>query len=66
MIKYPAKEKAGVALKIDDLPDHYSHKQEAINNEKIFWEKQLEKDVYDAPVDTTLALYRPLAFGNEE
>lgn len=66
LIRYPAKEKAGVALKIDDLPDHYSHKQEAIRNEKPFWEKQLEKDVYDAPVDTTLALYRPLAFGNAE
>lgn len=66
LVKYPAKEKAGVALKIDDLPGYYSHKQEAIKNEKPFWEKQLEKDVYDAPVDTTLALYRPLAFGNAE
>jgi hypothetical protein len=66
LIKYPSKEKAGVALKIDDLPEYYAHKQEAIRNEKTFWEKQPEKDVYDAPVDTTLALYRPLAFGNAE
>lgn len=66
LIKYPSKEKAGVALKIDDLPEHYAHKLEAIRNEKPFWEKQLDKDVYDAPVDTTLALYRPLAFGNAE
>lgn len=64
--KYPLKEKAGVALKIDDLPDSYANKQEAIRNESIFWKKELEKDVYDAEVDTTLALYKPLAFGNAE
>ncbi|MBI3520537.1 MAG: glycosyltransferase family 2 protein [Bacteroidetes bacterium] len=64
--KYSGKEKAGVALKIDDLPDFYQHKQEAIKNELVYWTKQLEEDVYDAPVDTTLALYKPLAFGNAE
>lgn len=64
--KYRLKEKAGVALKIDDLPDYYLNKQEAIKNESIFWEKQLDKDVYDAMVDTTLALYKPLAYGNAE
>lgn len=66
LVKYPAREKAGVALKIDDLPEFYAHKKEAIANETPFWKKELEKDVYDAPVDTTLALYRPLAFGNAE
>ena len=64
--KYSGKEKAGVALKIDDLPDFYINKQEAIKSESIYWTKQLEKDVYDAMVDTTLALYKPLAFGNAE
>jgi hypothetical protein len=64
--KYSGKEKAGVALKIDDLPDFYVNKQDAIKNESVFWTKQLEKDVYDAMVDTTLALYKPLAFGNAE
>lgn len=64
--KYSGKEKAGVALKIDDLPDFYANKQDAIKNESVFWTKQLEKDVYDAMVDTTLALYKPLAFGNAE
>lgn len=66
LIKYSGKEKVGVALKIDDLPDHYLNKQEAIKNESIFWQNELEKDVYDAMVDTTLALYKPLAFGNAE
>lgn len=64
--KYASKEKVGVALKINDLPDFYAYKLEAIKNESIFWTKQLEKDVYDAMVDTTLALYKPLAFGNAE
>ncbi len=64
--KYPHKEKAGVALRIDDLPDSYANKAEAIKNESIFWNKALSTDVYDAPVDTTLALYKPLALGNAE
>lgn len=66
LIKYSDKEKAGVALKIDDLPEYYTHKQIAIDNEKPFWNKQISENVYDAPVDTTLALYKPLAFGNAE
>lgn len=64
--KYSGKEKVGVALRIDDLPDYYANKQQAIKNESIYWSKPLEKDVYDAMVDTTLALYKPLAFGNAE
>jgi hypothetical protein len=64
--KYSHKEKAGVALKIDDLPDFYSNKQMVISNEKMFWDKSLSENVYDAIVDTTLALYKPLAFGNAE
>jgi hypothetical protein len=66
LIKYSFKEKVGVALKIDDLPDYYENKQEAIKNESFYWQKELEKDVYDAPVDTTLALYKPLAYGSAE
>jgi hypothetical protein len=64
--KYPSKEKAGVALQINDLPDSYSHKQIAIKNEKVFWTKELEPNVYDALVDTTLALYKPFASGDAE
>ena len=66
LTKYPSKEKVGVALKIDDLPDYYENKQEAIKNESFYWQKELDTDVYDAPVDTTLALYKPLAFGSAE
>jgi hypothetical protein len=66
LIKYSNVEKAGVALKIDDLPDHYLYKEEVIKNEFLFWRNELEKDVFGARVDTTLALYKPLAFGNAE
>lgn len=64
--KYSGKEKAGVALKIDDLPPYYNLREDVYKWEKPHWEKKLEDDVYDALVDTTLALYKPLAFGNAE
>ena len=63
---YTWKEKAGVALRIDDIPNHYKQKADINGWEKQNWEKQLKPDVYDALVDTTLALYKPLAFGNAE
>lgn len=65
--KYPEIEKCGPALKIDDIPDHYSHKQEVVHGvEGKYWTKPVEKDVYDAPIDTTFALYKPFAKGNAE
>ena len=64
--KYSSKEKAGVALKIDDLPEHYNLRQDVYKWEKPNWENKLVEHVYDALVDTTLALYKPLAFGNAE
>jgi hypothetical protein len=62
--KYPRIEKAGFGLKIDDLPDHYADKQKVIDWEKKFWVKQVEKDLYDAQIDTTFALYRPYTDGH--
>lgn len=64
--KYSQFEKAGVALRIDDLPDHYSPKTEVLRIEKKWWTNEIDKDVYDAPVDTTFALYRPFAWGDAE
>lgn len=59
-------EKCGPALRIDDLPDWYARKQEVINHEKKYWQAELEPLVFDAPIDTTFALYKPLAFGDAE
>jgi glycosyltransferase involved in cell wall biosynthesis len=61
--RHPGIEKVGLGLKIDDLPDHYSRKGEVINWERQFWQNEVEKDLYDAYVETTFALYRPLAKG---
>ncbi len=60
--EYPLAIKVGFALKIDDLPDWYARKKDAIAFEKSFWcgkktKKSLE--IYDTCIDTTFALYRP-------
>lgn len=61
LITYPKYQKAGVALKIDDLPDHYSMKKSVIEWESRFWDSslELEEDIYAADLDTTFALYQP-------
>lgn len=59
-------EKAGAALKLDDLPEYYNLKNEVIKAEEKYWTKKVSDNVFDALVDTTFALYRPLASGNAE
>lgn len=57
--KYPGHAKAGFGLRIDDIPDTYKHKTAVLNWEKQFWTREIESGVFDAPLDTTFALYRP-------
>ncbi len=64
--KHSSIEKLGLALCINDLPQHYKLKENVIGLEKEYWQKKVEEDLYDAPVDTTFALYRPLAKGNAD
>lgn len=59
LARYQTVSKAGFGLRIDDLPDHYAHKEAVLTWEQQFWERALEPGVYYAPVDTTFALYRP-------
>lgn len=66
LMRFSKYEKAGVALKIDDLPDHYSRKKEVLTFEQKWWEKKIDENVYEAAVDTTFALYRPYAMGAAE
>lgn len=54
--------KVGLALNLDDIPDHYKLKEKVLSWEKRFWQNEVETDVYEVPVDTTLALYKP-AYG---
>jgi hypothetical protein len=50
---------AGVGLRLDDLPDAYAHKAQAIAWERQFWLRPAASGLFHAPIDTTLALYRP-------
>ena len=54
--KYAEYNKVGVSLKIDDLPNHYTFKDQVISWESKFWQNKTE-DLYVADVDTTLAMY---------
>lgn len=59
--KYPKAHKVGFSLKIDDLPNHFKNKNEVIQWEQKHYDKTIEKNVFIAPIDTTLALYRPFS-----
>jgi hypothetical protein len=50
---------AGVGLRLDDLPDAYAHKPHVIAWERQFWLRPATSGLFHAPIDTTLALYRP-------
>lgn len=53
--------KAGFGLRIDDIPDHYALKNDVIRWESAYWRPGIEvaPGVWQAPIDTTFALYRP-------
>lgn len=51
--------KVGFSLKIDDLPDTFASKKEVVEWERQFWTKEVYEGVFDAPVDTTFAVYKP-------
>lgn len=63
--QYPEKTKAGFSLKLDDLPEDYVFKYDIIRFESFYWENRLpyKFTIYDAPIDTTFALYRPMQEG---
>lgn len=63
LVKYPTIHKIGFSLQIDDLPDHYNKKQDVLKWEADFWKRKIADNIYDAPIDTTFALYKP--FTNE-
>lgn len=63
---YPQVQKVGFGLRLNDLPAHYPLKEKVLAWEERFWQKEIEKDVYEAPIDTTFALYRPGARSGSE
>jgi hypothetical protein len=53
---------AGLGLLLDDLPDTYRYKSHAVDSERRFWLRPAASGLFQAPIDTTLALfYRPKA-----
>jgi hypothetical protein len=58
--QYKSIEKIGFGLKLDDIPEHYVDKHKVIEWEKKFWVNEVEPGIFDADIDTTFALYRPL------
>ena len=63
MDRYPQVRKVGFGLKIDDLPDSFALRKSVIDHESKFWGRPLEPGLYEAPIDTTFALYRPGVVG---
>lgn len=54
-------DKIGFGIKIDDLPDSFSLKNKIVDYEKHYWERAVMPNLYEAPIDTTFALYKPLS-----
>ena len=59
---FPAHLKVGLGLEINDLPETYPLKNDVIAWEKQFWKTELKKNIYEAGVDTTFALYKPFTY----
>lgn len=57
--KYPDYTKAGLGLRLDDIPDCYAHKQKVLDHEERFWKVALRPHVFASELDTTMALYLP-------
>ena len=57
--RYPGYVKAGLGLRIDDLPAHYELASEVRRWERRYWFRPLPGGLYHAPTDTTFAVYRP-------
>lgn len=56
--RFPEIVKAGLGLRIDDLPEEVAATQDIKAWESQFWETEREPGVFAASVDTTFAVYR--------
>jgi SAM-dependent methyltransferase len=56
---YPQIFKAGLGLRIDNLPPSYRFRDEAVEWEKQFWRAPVCPGAFLSKIDTTFALYRP-------
>jgi hypothetical protein len=63
LMRFPKIEKVGFGLRIDDLEPMYANRSEVLAMEGKYWKRPIADGLYDAPIDTTFALYRPGSFG---
>jgi hypothetical protein len=54
-------DKVGFGIKIDDLPDTFALKEKVVDYEQRYWQNPIGNNLYDAKIDTTFALYKPLS-----
>ncbi|MHA6249241.1 glycosyltransferase family protein [Pontibacter sp. CAU 1760] len=66
LAKFKAYDKVGFGLELNSIPDHYPLKENVISWEHKFWEHEIDKNIFEAPIDTTFALYRPGTKGGSE
>lgn len=57
--KHKSVTKVGFALRIDNIPESYIHKQKVIDWEKKYWDNPIAEDLYLNELDTTFAVYPP-------
>ena len=50
--------KCALAIRVDDIPEHYKYKNQVIRNEGRWWLNEVEKDVFTADTDTTFFLMK--------
>lgn len=61
LLAEPGVFKAGLGLRLDDLPFFYRHRRAVLAWETKYWLRPAAPDLYVAPIDTTFALYRPMS-----
>lgn len=52
--------KAGLGLRLDRIPARYQRREQVLAWEGQFWRNPVDDSMFDAIIDTTLALYQPL------
>jgi len=57
--EHPEIDKVGFGLRIDDLPEHFSHADSVRLFEAQWWKSIYKPGFYFSPIDTTFAMYRP-------
>lgn len=66
LFEYPEIDKVGFSLCIDDIPDFYLHKKAVLEVETPYWQININDKYFQAPIDTTFALYKPYSYGGWE